>query len=87
MLKRLSLLCICLMMFSIAVVAFHHHDDGCDHDDCPVCNASLFHQPAVLSVPLQVIQPDVVNIEFLTPPTHSIVKTYSTPFNNRAPPV
>jgi hypothetical protein len=74
------------MMFSILVVAFHHHDDGCDHDDCPICGASLLHQPADLSIPIQVVQPDFAKIEFFTPTAYNIVKTFSIPFNNRAPP-
>jgi hypothetical protein len=68
------------------VVAFHHHDDGCDHDDCPICKASLHHQPANLAIPIQVILSAFVEIEFFTPPTPSITKTYFTPFSSRAPP-
>ena len=86
MIKRLSLFCVCLIMFSTLVVAFHHHDDGCDHDDCPVCKASLHHQPADLAVLIQVIVSDFAEIEFFIPTTPSITKTYFTPFSSRAPP-
>ena len=86
MLKRLSLLCLGLMMFSVLVMAFHHHADGRDHDDCPICNASLLHQPADLAIPIHVIHPDFVKIEVITPTTDSTAKTFPTPFNRRAPP-
>jgi hypothetical protein len=75
------------MMFSTFAVAFHHHDDGGDHDDCPVCSASLHHQPADLAIPVQVIHLDLPKIEFFTATTPNIVKTFSTPFDGRAPPV
>ncbi len=35
---------ICLALFLIVagifIIAFHHHDDDCDHDDCPICVAA-----------------------------------------------
>jgi hypothetical protein len=35
---------ICLALFlliaGIFIIAFHHHDDDCDHDDCPICAAA-----------------------------------------------
>jgi hypothetical protein len=86
MFKRLTLFCMCLVMFSVLIVAFHHHDDGADHDDCALCGATLQHQPADLAIPIPVIHPDFVTTEFFTPATPRIVKTFSTPFNNRAPP-
>ena len=86
MLKRLSLFCICLIMFTILSVAFHHHDDGCDHEDCPVCSASLHHQPVDLAIPIQVIHLISARIEFFIPTTPDIVIAFSTPINSRAPP-
>lgn len=73
-------------MFSTLAVAFHHHDDGGDHDDCPVCNASLQHQPADLPIPISVICQDLAKIEFFIPATPGTVKTFSTPVSARAPP-
>lgn len=87
MLKRLSLFCICLLMFSTLAVAFHHHDDPGDHDDCPLCCASFNHQPADLAVPVPVIHWDFSKIGFFTPAIPGIVfKTFFTPFDGRAPP-
>jgi hypothetical protein len=33
-----------LMLAGIFIIAFHHHDDDCDHNDCPICIAA--HQVA-----------------------------------------
>ncbi len=42
--KKNSKIFICLALFllvaGIFIIAFHHHDDDCDHDDCPVCVAA-----------------------------------------------
>ena len=42
--KKSSKSFICLALFfliaSIFIIAFHHHDDGCEHDDCPICAAA-----------------------------------------------
>jgi len=86
MLKRLSLFCICVIMFSAIVVAFHHHDDGDDHEDCPVCSASLHHSPAVFVQPVQDIHQDFTKTEFFTPAIQKFVKTFSATVNCRAPP-
>ncbi len=29
-----------LLIAGVFIIAFHHHDDDCDHDDCPVCAAA-----------------------------------------------
>jgi len=84
--KRLSLLCICLMLSSILVVAFHHHEDGDDHDDCPICHAGMQHSPVELPVPIHAIQTDFVKFEFFIPTFCSIIKNFSSQANTRAPP-
>lgn len=86
MLKRLSLLCICLIIFSTLVVAFHHHEDGDDHDNCALCSAGLQHQSADLPIPIHVIPGDLVKVGFFIPTTVITVKTVSVPFKGRAPP-
>ncbi|HAM53690.1 MAG TPA: hypothetical protein DCP92_24480 [Nitrospiraceae bacterium] len=35
-----------LLVTSIFIIAFHHHDDDCDHDDCPICMAA--HQTSAV---------------------------------------
>lgn len=87
MLKRLSLFCVCLIMFSTLVVAFHHHDDGCDHDDCPVCMASLYHAPAEVPTPAPIVQPFFDRTVFFTPTTIGVIaETFFSPVGSRAPP-
>ncbi|MDR3570442.1 MAG: hypothetical protein P4L43_20655 [Syntrophobacteraceae bacterium] len=39
--KRLAFICLLLFSLALAAIAFHHHDDGCSHDDCPICLASV----------------------------------------------
>jgi hypothetical protein len=69
------------------VESIHHHDDGQDHDDCPVCVAALHHSadtafpsPVLLSVPQ-------VSATFFQP---FIPKTFTTRLllapRDRAPP-
>lgn len=84
--NRLAFFCICLILFSTLAVAFHHHDDGCDHDDCVFCIASLQHSPAELTIPFHLIQPDLANFEYLTTTTVSIVKAIYSCVKSRAPP-
>ncbi len=88
MLKRLSLFCICLMLFTTLVVAFHHHDDGCEHDDCPICHTivNLHHSTVDVAMPIIVIHQDFTRIEFVNPATPAFVKTFSPPVNSRASP-
>ena len=87
MLKRLSLFSVFLLLLSTLVTAFHHHDDGADHDDCPVCSASLHHSPADFATSVPVIHREFAKIEFFTPTPPAIVTAVSTPSNSRAPPV
>jgi len=39
--KNLALLCLLLFVLPIGAVAFHHHDGDIEHDDCPICVATL----------------------------------------------
>src|SRR5208283_1605337 len=40
--RRKITLCLvlCLLVTSIFIIAFHHHEDDGDHDDCPICIAA-----------------------------------------------
>jgi len=39
--RKLTLfLVLFLLATGIFIIAFHHHDDDCDHDDCPICIAA-----------------------------------------------
>ena len=37
LLKRLSLLSVVLLFFSVLVISFHYHGDLADHPDCHIC--------------------------------------------------
>jgi len=47
--KYLAFLCLFLFVLTIGAVAFHHHDDDSDHNDCPVCVTVSSITTAVLS--------------------------------------
>ena len=38
--KSFIFLALFLLVAGIFIIAFHHHDDDCDHDDCPICVAA-----------------------------------------------
>jgi hypothetical protein len=85
--KRLSLLCICLLVFSIFAVAFHHHDDGCDRDDCPICAAALHYSSAEVAAPVVVIHPVFDRTDFFTPNTPRLIaEPFFSVTSSRAPP-
>lgn len=58
---RLVALILSLLLFSATLVeSFHHHDDGQDHDDCPICAAALHHSADIaLPAPIVIYQPIV----------------------------
>ncbi|MDR3566987.1 MAG: hypothetical protein P4L43_03060 [Syntrophobacteraceae bacterium] len=47
---RLALLFALFFLFSAVSIAFHHHDDGCEHDDCPICAAAFVISTAVVGL-------------------------------------
>jgi hypothetical protein len=47
---RIAFLFLLLFVLSTFVTAFHHHKDGCDHPDCPVCVAAHHHSAARVGV-------------------------------------
>lgn len=81
-----SLLLVCFSL-SILVVAFHHHDDGCDHDDCPICVAVLHHSPAEVAAPAIVVYLVFNSFDVFIPSTLDVVtQTFSSTISSRAPP-
>jgi len=47
--KRLTFILLFLFALSTLVEVCHHHDDGDEHDDCPICIAALHHSAAGFS--------------------------------------
>lgn len=47
---RLALIFLLLFVSATFVEAFHHHEDGAEHHDCPVCAAAHYHSAAGISI-------------------------------------
>jgi hypothetical protein len=47
--KKLAFVSLLLFLLTIGAIAFHHHGDGGNHDDCPVCVAASIVSSAGLS--------------------------------------
>jgi hypothetical protein len=86
MLRRLSFYFVCLLLLSTLVTAFHHHDDGADHPDCPVCVAHHQQSDAGQTFPAGEVQRHVAETAYIGPESAVIPQTFFTPANNRAPP-
>ncbi|MGA9109965.1 MAG: hypothetical protein WB290_06665 [Smithella sp.] len=39
--KNIFLFFAIVYLFASLTIAFHHHDDGCEHNDCPLCVAAM----------------------------------------------
>ena len=85
---RFVSLILALLLFSATLVeSFHHHDDGADHHDCPICMAALHHSAdTALPSPILLSLPEVsltIFPDFILQ-TVSIRTCYAP--GNRAPP-
>ena len=85
---RLVALILSLLLFSATLVeSLHHHDDGQDHADCPICVAALHHSAdTALPAPVLLALPESAPTLFLAlvPGSVSIRSFYAA--GNRAPP-
>jgi hypothetical protein len=87
MLRRLSFYFVCLLLLSTLVTAFHHHDDGADHADCPVCVAHHQQSDTGRTLPVISTEQNMTETAYLRPSHAVITQTVFSPANNRAPPV
>jgi hypothetical protein len=78
-----------VMLYSVLLVAFHHHDDGQNHDDdCPICTVA-HHRTADITITL----PAVAYLPFSFPAYFAalvlaiVVPCFCHSPQNRAPPV
>lgn len=86
--KRLSSFILCLVLFSVLVTAFHHHDDSrLDHSDCATC-AVAHHSLADLSASFAdgTYQPPSFPAYFAPFVLTCAVSRYFPSPRNRAPP-
>ena len=84
--KRLSLVIVCLLIFSFITTAFHYHEDAGDHDDCPICTVS-HHQQATITASIVLCSITTYTVStWHSPLTLLFTDTAYTPANDRAPP-
>ena len=85
---RFVSLILALLLFSATLVeSFHHHDDGADHADCPVCVAALHHS-ADTALPSPILLPTLEISHTIFPDfilQTVTIRTFYAP-GNRAPP-
>lgn len=84
--KAVSVLIAAFFVFSLFVIAFHHHDDECDHDDCSLCIAAHLVPAADIdgNVTLEVHQ--TVTCLRAVQGLPLFISLFLNPRNSRAPP-
>jgi len=88
MLKRLSLFFVCLLLFSFVAEAFHHHDDGEEHDDCPVCMAVVHNKADTgFTFAPPEIQRELTETIYVSPALATLPDTFFILELGRSPPV
>lgn len=60
---RLAFIFLLLFVLAVFAEAFHHHEDGCDHNDCPICAAAHHNSAAGIVVFSPVSQQPIVENE------------------------
>ena len=76
----------CLLLLSVLAEAFHHHDNGADHSDCPICVATHHQSDTGNIAPVLEIQRLVIATAYVRPVVTVVTKTFNSPANDRAPP-
>jgi hypothetical protein len=87
MLKRLSLLFVCLLLLSFLGAAFHHHDDGDEHPDCSICMAVHHKSDTGFTYAPSEIQQELTETIYQSPVLAGIPKIVFIPELGRSPPV
>jgi hypothetical protein len=83
--KRLTFVFFLLFLLATLTTAFHHHEDGCEHHDCPVCAAAhVISSASVSSFSITVYQ-FVSNFEIQIEPLHDDNIRFSL-LTSRSPP-
>jgi hypothetical protein len=63
--ERFAFIFLLLFVLATLLTAFHHHEDGSEHHDCPVCAAGLHYSPA--------------SVNSFSPAIHQTVSNYEIP--------
>jgi hypothetical protein len=83
---RLPFIFLFLFVLATVATAFHHHADGADHHDCPICVAALHHSAASISAfSFGIQQPITVSEASYVPLRYDPIRVALRP--PRAPPV
>jgi len=68
-------------------IAFHHHDDGCQHDECPLCVAATLFSSGNLEIhEIIVFDPIITYLHQPEEIFHQALSKFSI-YSDRAPPV
>ena len=87
MIKRFSFIFVCLFFLSFLGEAFHHHDDGDEHSDCPICMAVVHHKADTgLTFTPPEIQRELTETIYQSPVLTGLPKTIFIPELGRSPP-
>jgi hypothetical protein len=83
--RKLSPVLVILLFVSFFVIAFHHHDDGDDHPDCPICIAAhVAHSTGINTVSLTI---SYAISELILPEKIELFSSqFISPLYGRAPP-
>ena len=85
--RLVSLLLAWLLFSATLAESCRHHDDGVDHDDCPICLAALHHSAdTALPSPVLLPLPDVSPTLFQDFTLQSVTEPTCYAPGNRAPP-
>lgn len=86
MVKRLSIVIVAIFLLATLVEAFHHHDDGADHPECPICLAHHQQSDSGVTAPPSPLPRELTALTFDRPVPVAVTRDFFTPANNRAPP-
>jgi len=88
-LMRLIALLLTVLLFSAQIAeGFHHHDDGTEHHDCPICCAACLQSDDILGVtPLLIERKEFILPIIPLPISDLTSEIFTLPQHSRAPPV
>ncbi len=84
--RHLSILIIAIILYSIPILSFHHHDD-LKAPDCAICKFADDFSSGDRAAPQSLITPSFVLICFASDTFIQIVETMTISVITRAPPV
>ena len=86
LLRRLSLILIVVLFLATLAEGFHHHADGADHPDCPICVAGHFQAATPFVIPVFAAPKQFVVPSYLPQVSTTVYKIFYTSATSRGPP-